>query len=65
MSEQLPLFDTGPGRLNKVEAGLAKEGVGRGAERLLSEMVKRGLAEEHLHAAAALALALDEGQTQR
>jgi hypothetical protein len=60
--DQLRLFDTGPrARMNKTEAGLAKEGIGRGAERLLAEMIKRGLGREHLHAAAALALLLDEG----
>ena len=63
MSEQLELFtaEKGNGRpMNKTEAGLAKEGVGRGAERLLSEMVKRGLPEEAYRAAARLCLALDD-----
>jgi hypothetical protein len=65
-SDQLRLFDTGPrARMNKTEAGLAKEGVGRGAERLLGEMVKRGLGEEHLHRAASLCLLLDEERAPR
>jgi hypothetical protein len=61
---QLPLFDLEPngngnGRKTKAEAGLAK-GIGPGAERLLSELVKRGLPEADLLVAAMLALALDE-----
>ena len=38
--------------------GLSKE-IGPGGERLLAELVKRGLGQEHLRAAAALVLALD------
>ena len=33
--------------------------IGPGAEKLLAELVKRGLAQEHLSAAAALVVALD------
>ena len=41
-------------------AGLSK-GAAPGAERLLRALVKRGLREDSLGAAAALALALDDG----
>jgi hypothetical protein len=65
-SDQLQLFDTGRrARMSKTEAGLAKEGVGRGAEKLLAELVKRGLAEADLRAAARLCLALDEEPARR
>jgi hypothetical protein len=46
--------------LTKEEAGLGKE-IPAGAPRLLAELVKRGLREEHLHAAATICLVLDEG----
>lgn len=36
-------------------------GGGPGAQRLLVALVKNGLGEEHLHAAAAIALVLDDG----
>jgi hypothetical protein len=66
VSDQLALFgEPVKGRLNKTEAGLAKEIPGRRAERLLAEMVKRGLSEEHLRPAAALALLLDAERAQR
>jgi hypothetical protein len=51
--------------MNKVQAGIRKEGVGRGAERLLAEMIKRGLGREHLHAAAAFCLLLDAERAER
>jgi hypothetical protein len=46
--------------MNRDQAGLNKDGTTPGAERLLAELVKRGLRPPHLKAAAALALALDE-----
>jgi hypothetical protein len=64
MSEQLKLFGTKPQpqangcRITIDQAGLT-HGRRRGAERLLAEMVKRGLREEHLRTAASLCLALD------
>jgi hypothetical protein len=59
---QLELFaDNGNGRrMNKVEAGLAKEIPGFGAEALLSALVKHGLPEDALRAAARLCIALDD-----
>jgi hypothetical protein len=51
--------------MNKAEAGIAKEGIGKGAERLLAEMVKRGLPEHALCAAARLALALDSERAEQ
>jgi hypothetical protein len=43
----------------KAQLGLAKE-IPVGAERLLAQLVRRGLAEHHLKAAASLVLALEE-----
>ena len=68
MSEQLVL-DLGPEHaqlrvLTKQEAGLTKE-MPPGPERLLSEMVKRGLERDHLVAAAALVFAFDERRGSR
>jgi len=66
--DQLALFDAPADRNaprgTKASLGLAKEGLGRGAERLLVELLKRGLDREHLEMAAALALALEEGATR-
>ena len=42
-----------------------RRGLGPGAERLLGELVRRGLDEDHLHAAAAIALVLDEEAIDR
>ena len=50
------------GVMNKAEAGLTKE-MPAGAERLLAELVKRGLHPGDLKVAAALALVLDEPRT--
>jgi hypothetical protein len=61
MSDQLSLFTSDRRPAPKERAGLAKEGLGSGAEKLLAELVKRGLAEQDLRAAARLCLALDEG----
>jgi hypothetical protein len=47
---------------SKSEVGLAKA-IGPGAERLLAELVKRGLDQEHLRPTAALVLALEEWET--
>jgi hypothetical protein len=66
VTDQLALFDlelNGNGHggwLTKAEAGIAK-GIPAGAERLLAELVRRGLPEGDLQAAAALALELDRG----
>jgi hypothetical protein len=60
----MPLFDTDRRPPPKEAAGLAKEGLGRGPERVLAEMVKRGLGEEHLRAAAALCLELDKPEAR-
>jgi hypothetical protein len=65
VTAQLNLFtDIGGGapdaRMNRNAAGLRK-GIPPGAERLLGELVKRGLLERDLKVAALLALALDEG----
>jgi hypothetical protein len=46
--------------MTKAEAGIAQE-IAPGPARLLAALVRRGLAEEHLYAAAALVLVLDEG----
>jgi hypothetical protein len=46
-------------RKTAIEAGLVKDAP-PGAERLLRELVRRGLERDHLHTAAALALVLDE-----
>jgi hypothetical protein len=46
--------------LTKAEVGIARE-IPPGPARLLEALVLRGLPEEHLHAAAALCLMLDEG----
>jgi hypothetical protein len=56
--DQLELFATDRRPPPKERAGLAKE-IGPGAERLLGEMVKRGLPERALHRAASLCLLLD------
>jgi hypothetical protein len=58
VSAQLELFcDT---RLSNAEAGLTGDGIPPGAERLLAELVKRGLSEGDLRVAASLCLVLDE-----
>jgi hypothetical protein len=59
MTEQLELFDTERRPPPKEAAGLAKEGLGSGAEKLLAELVKRGLPVDAYRAAARLCLALD------
>jgi hypothetical protein len=58
---QLALFaePASPERLTKAKAGLRSE-MPAGAERLLAELVKRGLCETDLRVAARLCLALDE-----
>ena len=60
MTDQLALFAeaTGGGK-TKAEAGLCD--TPPGAERLLAELVRRGLPEGDLRVAAALCLVLDEG----
>ena len=62
MSIQLALFPevATNGVKTVASAGLSK-GAAPGAERLLRELVKRGLREDSLRVAAALALALDDG----
>ena len=50
------------GRRTRDQAGLAKD-ARPGPERLLRELVRRGLAHEHLRIAAALVLALEEEAT--
>jgi hypothetical protein len=51
----------GNGRRTVAELGMTRQFPAGGAERLLRELVRRGLADESLHAAAALVLVLDEG----
>jgi hypothetical protein len=46
--------------MSRGEAGITREGVPPGAERLLVALVRRGLRKEYLVAAAQLAIALDE-----
>jgi hypothetical protein len=60
VSGQLALFDLeiGPRRLTRAEAGVSKE-TRPGAERLLADLVARGLDRDHLRVAAALVLELD------
>ena len=63
MNGQLPLFagpgpNGGNGRMTKYAVGLVE--CPPGAERLLSELVRRGLPPGDLRVAAALCLALDE-----
>jgi hypothetical protein len=62
VSDQLELFaePASAVRRTKAELGLRSE-MPAGAERLLAALLKRGLPETHLPAAAALVLALDEG----
>lgn len=62
MTIQLALFQeiATNGIKTVATAGLSK-GAAPGAERLLRELVKRGLPEDSLLEAAALALALDDG----
>jgi hypothetical protein len=62
MSDQMEFLPERP-VLTKAGAGIAKE-VPPGPARLLEALVRRGLAREHLHTAAALVLALDEGAGQ-
>jgi hypothetical protein len=61
VTEQLALFDAEPNgnghRMTKAEAGLSE--TRPGAQRLLGELVRRGLDRDHLTAAAALVLELD------
>jgi hypothetical protein len=59
MGDQLELFATDRRPAPKEAAGLAKEGLGSGAEKLMGELVKRGLSERALHHAASLCLLLD------
>jgi hypothetical protein len=65
IDRQLELFgeavngDAASRRMNRDQAGLV-HGVPAGAERLLGALVKRGLGEDDLHAAARLCLAMDE-----
>jgi hypothetical protein len=63
VTDQLALFAVEPngngnGRKTKAEAGI-RDGVPPGAERLLAKLVKNGLDEDDLVAAAALCLALE------
>jgi hypothetical protein len=58
VTAQLELF--AETRLSNTEAGLTTEGIPPGAERLLAELLKRGLPEGDLRVAASLCLALDE-----
>ena len=63
-AEQLVLFavENGNGGRTVRELGLRREiGPAAGAERLLRELVRRGLAEQDHLTAAALALELDRG----
>ena len=63
-ADQLVLFamENGNGRKTAAEAGLTRElGPGAGGpERLMRELVRRGLPEEGYRAAAALVIALEE-----
>jgi hypothetical protein len=60
MSDQVSLFATnGDGRKTKNEVGLRD--TPPGAERLLAELVKAGLSDRALPAAARICLLLDEG----
>jgi hypothetical protein len=61
LSDQLALFaePTSAARLTKAELGLRSE-MPAGAERLLAELVKRGLPETDLRVAARLCIALDD-----
>jgi hypothetical protein len=49
-----------PAPMSREEAGLVRDGIPPGAERLLAALVRRGLDKAHLVAAARLAIALDE-----
>ena len=65
--EQLALFtvENGSGRRTVAEAGLRRGlGLDVGPERLLRELVKRGLSEEYLTTAATLVLELDAGASE-
>jgi hypothetical protein len=57
VTAQLELFGGG----DAVPAPELRRGIPIGAERLLAELVRRGLHEEDLHVAALLALELDRG----
>jgi hypothetical protein len=46
--------------LSREEAGIVREAIPPGPAKLLQALVRRGLREEHLFAAAQLAMALDE-----
>jgi len=61
-ADQLVLFALQNGtRKTAAETGLARDiGPNAGAERLLRELVRCGLREEHYRVAAALVLALEE-----
>lgn len=65
--EQLALdFPTPDRREMKTVAALGlRRDCPPGPARLLRELVKRGLTEDALHSAAALALVLDEGPTEQ
>jgi len=61
-ADQLTLLiaENGNGRKTAAQAGLRREIGGGGAERLLRELVRRGLPEDAYYAAAGLVLALEE-----
>lgn len=64
MTEQLALFDAISAVEENGAANGNRNGVRRGrpgAERLLVALVRNGLAEEDFHAAASIALVMDEG----
>jgi hypothetical protein len=52
-------------RLDRSDAGLTREAIPPGAERLLAELAMRGLKREAVRDAAMLAVALDENATQQ
>ena len=61
-ADQLPLFlePNGNSRKSKATAGIVE--CPPGAERLLAELIQRGLSEGDLRVAARLCLLLDEGE---
>jgi len=66
-ADPLVLFagQNGNGRKTAAQAGLRREIGGGGAERLLRELVRRGLPEDAYCAAAGLVLVLEEETTGR
>jgi hypothetical protein len=61
VNDQLQLFATnGNRRGTKASLGLAKELPTHGAERIVIQLLRRGMSKEHLEMACALAVALDE-----